>query len=47
MYVYLKVCVTLDGQETPHRGRASYFIHDDEHTIRRNDVLIVSSLPPD
>ncbi len=38
--MYLKVCMWLDTQETPHRDGAGYFIHDDEHTIPRNDVLI-------
>ncbi len=47
VYMYLKVCVWLDTQETPHRERASYFIHDDGHMIPRNDVLVVLSLPPD
>ncbi len=45
--MYLKVCAWLDTQETPHTGGAGYIIHNDGHMIPRNDVLIVSSLPPD
>ncbi len=41
--MYLKVCVWLE--ETTHRGRVGYFIHDDGHMIPKNDVLVVLSPP--
>ncbi len=45
LYMYLKLCVWLDTQETPNGRWASYFIHNAGYKIPRNDVLIVSSLP--
>ncbi len=36
--MYLKVCVWLNTQETPHRDGAGYFIHDDGHMIPTNSI---------
>ncbi len=48
MYVPEGMCMFGDTQETPYGAEwAGYFIHNDRHIIPKNDVLIVSSLPPD
>ncbi len=35
----------MDAQKTPHKEQGGVFIHNDGHTIFRNDVLTVSSFP--
>ncbi len=47
MYVPEGMYIVRHTGNPSFRGGAGYFIQDDGHMIPRNDVLIVSSLPPD
>ncbi len=44
MYVPEGMCMVGHTGNPSQGGGASYFIHDEGHTIPRNDVLIVLSL---
>ncbi len=47
MYVIEGMCMIGHPGNLLWEGGAGYFMHNDGHITPRNDVLIVSSLPPD